>query len=1681
MSARSVIGGSLRRFIAAVLLALAPMIGPTPAVAATLGTEVLNRATLDYTIGGLPLSLTTPDAIFVIEAQRTPSTITFFRYAPTASSAVPTQLNGSMYQNGAGGPFQPVGPLTAAGGSPVSTAAPVPLIEATAYFSGEPVIVRVDDPGQNGDPSVIETIVATIATENGDFVTLRLFESGPDTGAFYAWIPSVTGTPVTDDATLTIAQGLGLTARYQDPFDLTEVSTDTAGVDPFGRVFDSLTGALIDGAIVTIVDDATGLPASVFGIDGVSAYSSTLVTGSTVTDAGGIQYDLGAGEFLFPILAPGTYRLLVTPPAGYAGPSSVQPPAFDALANAPFTIIPGSYGQAFVLSGTGDLEFDYPLDPSTDVVLTKVADVATASAGDFVRYRITIQNRAASPAPARVVDTLPLGMRYQQGTARADGAAIPDPSIAADGRTLTVDAGVLAPGATVTVAYVVEVTAGARLGEAVNVAQAVSPTGTPVSNRAEAAVDILDDFLRSSRTIVGRVIEEGCDDPDKARGVEGVRLYLETGFTTVTDENGLYHFEGVSPRTHVVQVDEESLEDGHDLVLCRDNTRHAGNPGSQFVDARGGAVWRANFHVKRSGAAPAAPEAAKVEAAFNPDKEYLGFDKKWLDGQTPGAAFAYPAEGSTPSAASVNLGVKHDVALRPALYLNGREVPLENFAGREVNLIRTTALTHWRGVDLREGDNAFEVRLRNEAGVEVQRLKRVIPYVSRVERAALLEERSSLFADGKSRPVLALHVTDGAGRPVRAGRILDVEVSAHYRTAARGRAEDRNALDAPLSALSGVPIGQGGVALVELEPTVETGPVEIEVSLDNGRTRRFTAYVKPAPRGFIVVGLAEGEGGFENRQTGGAPEAIELVGDGRIAGFAKGVVKGGWLVTVAGDSAKKRDRADDDLFLDVNPDERYPLFGDRSTQEYEAQSRFPVYLKAEKNAFRGVFGDFDTGLSESKLARYSRRLSGLSVDYQGERFEFTGFATDTNQAFVRDELAADGTSGRFQLSASPIVRNSETITIETRDRFRPDVILASTTLARYADYEIDFDTGEINFRLPVPAADAAFNPNVILVDYETSAPVARALTAGGRGAIKFLYGRGEAGATYIHEEGAGAGAETTDLVGADIDVNLSEATEIRAEYARSFKDSATGSTEADALLAEVSHTGDRVDAKAYFSEVEPGFGLDQQNSATVGVRRYGAEIRVRIDEFDGGLTTENATRSVEAKAYREENLATGASREIAEVALRQDGSETSGSVGLRAVREDPATGPDREGLFLTAALRQRFEKLGLSLRAGREQPIAGDDASALFPTRTSVGFDQRLFDGFTLSATHEFLSGDAVSQSNTTVGLKAEPWTGAALTLAGDRIRQDGGERIGATFGLDQQVKLSDKWTGSLGLSRREDLKTEGGVDLVDDIVPDGPRSPFEEANGAFTSLYVGAGFRDRATTGSGRFEIRKSAEGQRYMVATAAARELSEQLSFGAAGRFEQSNNDLAPDERRFEARIGASWRPHDEGVVIFNRLDVKQQAVDLETKSWKAVHNLALNAQASERLQLSVNHGLKYSAFSASGADLSGVTQLAGVEARYDVTERIDIGFHAEALYSWNAGSLQYSYGPSIGASPAKNVWLSFGWNFAGFTDEDFAAAEYSANGPYLKLRIKFDQHTARGLLDAISPRGSSAGAGQ
>ena len=1664
------------------------LLGTQTAQAVTLGQTVTNVASVSYDQpGGGQLTVLTNPAEFVIEAARTQSTIEFFRYAPNAPDAISVQLNGADYAPGGqlGGPFTAMPAPERTPGHPIDISGPVPLVPASTYFSGELMFVHVEDLGQNGDPNRIETIEVTIETDSGDSIVLRLYESGPDTGQFWGWVPSNRDNTPQNDPVLTTPQGTDITATYVDSFDSSEVSVDTALVDPYGRVFNGLTGELVDGARVTLINAATGQPANVYGIDGVSSYPSTVVSGQDVTDSGGLVYDLRPGEFRFPLVPQGQYYIQVEAPEGLSFASVLSPADFVGLDNAPFVIeTDASYGQQFTLAGTAPLNFDIPLDAQSTFVVNKSSTLKFADVGDFVPFTVSVENNGTAGAAVVLVDTLPQGFRYVQGSSKRDGQKLADPQISTDGHTLTFKPGALRVGEKLELTYVAEVGAGVRKGESFNTIVARDGQGRDVSNKSRAGITLREDLLRSTSTLVGRVAEKACAaDQDWARdlkdgkGVAGVRLYMETGAYAITDQDGLYNFQGIKNGTHVVQIDEETLPKGYEVMMCEENSRYGGSAISKFVEIQGGNVWRANFYLRQTGEV----RAGKEDKQFNDRTEYKQYDSHWLGTQTADIAWVYPDPTRTPSIPSLNIGIKHGANQRVALSLNGRPVPMENFESMDSDASRTVLISRWKGVDLLAGKNVFTALVKDAKGQTVGRLSREIYYVENIMRASALPDQSVLVADGRTKPVLAVRLEDEAGRPVHAGRIAKIDVVAPYRLYNKSRLQGEEELVAPNSALAQTVVGPDGIVRLELEPTLQTGKVTIHVTLDDGRERELFMYLAPEKRDWIIVGLAEGSVAY-NRLTNkakalAAGERENLTSDGRVAFFAKGLIKGNWLLTLAVDTDKRRGARDGDFRGEIDPNAYYTLYGDRSYNAFEAQSRYPVYVKLEKKTFYAMFGDFDTNITEGKLTRYNRHLSGIKSEYLGANFQAIGYAAQTNQGFARDEIAAAGTSGPYWLSNVPVLANSETITIETRDRVRPDVILAKRRLIRHLDYTLDNLTGEIIFRLPVDATDSGFNPNVIVVDYETSSDAERNLSWGGRVQKQILDGKVQIGSTFVHEGGDGnmAGGRS-DMIGGEVIAKLAPGTEVRGEYAYSRTKQTNGDYKGStAYLAEIIHTSDKLTAGAYIRSEEAGYGLRQRSTTTSAVRRYGADISYKFSEFENKKTGRRGNRILAASAYREENLGTGSNRTASEVTITQDSERLGASLGLRGVTDNLANGTSRRSVLALIRARYTLPRHGVTFQASREQALGGRNSVDDYPTRTRLSVEKTITDRASVRISHDILDGANIGGSNTAIGVKYAPWAGTELTAGSDMITSESGRRIGATIGLDQQFQLGPKWSTSFGVTNRRILGGSGSV--IEQVAPDAANSPFE-LNRSYVAGYVGLGYRTEKTSASGRLEARNGSGSNDFIVSLAAAREMSEKLSFAGALRAsfrEQTRNGvnvLSGRSKRVDARLGTAWRPRGEGLIFLNRFDLVLDDGISENKTTKLVNNFTANTMLSDRWQLAGHYGLKYVVSDFEGETYKGVSQLLGGETRFDLTDKIDLGLQGSLMFGHGLNSWEYAYGPSIGVTPVKNVWLSLGYNVVGYREEDFAAAEYARQGVYLKFRFKFDQNTARGLLNMITP---------
>ncbi len=112
----------------------------------------------------------------------------------------------------------------------------------------------------------------------------------------------------------------------------------------------------------------------------------------------------------------------------------------------------------------------------------------------------------------------------------------------------------------------------------------------------------------------------------------------------------------------------------------------------------------------------------------------------------------------------------------------------------------------------------------------------------------------------------------------------------------------------------------------------------------------------------------------------------------------------------------------------------------------------------------------------------------------------------------------------------------------------------------------------------------------------------------------------------------------------------------------------------------------------------------------------------------------------------------------------------------------------------------------------------------------------------------------------------------------------------------------------------------------------------------------------------------------------------------------------------------------------------------------------------------QTSFYYGLKYVRESYNGDHYDGYTDMISVETRYNINRKWDIGVHGALLHSWNSNQLDHSLGADIGYLVMTNAWVSLGYNVVGFEDKDFSDANYTAAGPYLRFRVKFDQQSVR-----------------
>lgn len=1158
---------------------------------------------------------------------------------------------------------------------------------------------------------------------------------------------------------------------------------------------------------------------------------------------------------------------------------------------------------------------------------------------------------------------------------------------------------------------------------------------------------------------------------------------MEDGSFAITDADGRYHFEGLVPGTHVVQAQSVTLPEGARLVACGRSTAHAGNAASRFVTGQGGSLARADFHValplERDVIAPAAVLAKPAD-----DRAAAGADVDWLgigDGPTD---FLFPAADHNPRVPAIRVAIRHRVDQTISLRVGGKPVDPLAFEGVLTAPGGRFAVSVWRGVMLAGDNTLLEADVRSEKGRLVAELKREVHYSAIPAAVRLVPELSRLVADGHSRPVIAVRILDRQNRPVHDGVSGEFELGQPYESAAANDAMQARALTGlgkgkPLWTVS----GDDGVAFIELAPTMVSGKLHLTFEFGSDEQRRrqeVEAWVVPGDQPWTLVGLAEGSLGARNvaanmERTGRFDS--DLGKNARVAFYAKGKILGRYLLTLAYDSAKQRD--DQRLLGAIDPNAYYTVFADGSERRFDAASREKLYVRIESATFYALYGDFNTGFDQVELARYQRIATGIKAEANFDGLHVQGFAARIATTHQRDEIQGQGLTGPYRLSNRQIVANSESVTIETRDRFRSEIIVDRRTLARFVDYDIDLLAGTIRFREPILSRDSGLNPQFIVIDYEVGQ-----FARGGRinGALRADWtSEGKSirvGVTAISDTGNGGGDQArTNLGGMDVRIRPDEKSEIRAEFAASRSQ---GATSLGWLVEAERHDG-RLDMLAYMRSSDKDFGVGQLNSAERGRTKVGLDARYALSD----------SLSVSVSGWQDRGAEGAASRKALELGTQLRTRSTDARLGLHHMADHLPNGETVRSTVVDAGVTRRMFDNRLEV-SGDTSLALGKAGSIDLPERQRISARLSVLRDVKLVASYEIAKGQEIDARTFRAGFEAAPWRGAKVTggIGGQKL-DELGSRSFALFGLAQTFEITPELSFDASLDGN---RTIGGIAAGKVINPDHPVSSGGTLGDGlnlsedFTAVSLGANWRKDRWSSTLRAEWRNGDLSRRRGIIVGAIRQLGEGSMVGTGFTWTKATAKDGAMSEILDGAIAIAHRP-DESALSFLakaefRSDQVRQAIAGEAgaagrtalpgsgdmRSRRAIGSISANWTplgrteefAAERAEVGFFFALRQTMDTYDSFDLAGTSVLGGLDLKVAAFANVEVGGVATVRHNPGRGQTSFAIGPQIGFVPATDMVFTVGYNISGFRDRDFSDSRLTNRGLFAAMRLKLDRDT-------------------
>lgn len=1102
--------------------------------------------------------------------------------------------------------------------------------------------------------------------------------------------------------------------------------------------------------------------------------------------------------------------------------------------------------------------------------------------------------------------------------------------------------------------------------------------------------------------------------------LETHRVAVEVGDVSVAPVDGAYHvasFSSERPILCTVAVDCVAA----DTVLVADIGARV-DTGDRTATIRpfhdGRRYGATTFYDVEDWAEPASPTAARADSTAARG----GRDDHAVAFVEPAPLRVFTNRDRIRVRASVPLGT------RTILFADGEAVPETRIGQRTIDVAGREEQIVWYAVRIRPGWNTLALESRLIDGTVATDTVRV---ALSAKTAAVTAARGRVLvpADGRSRERLVFEVTDALGLPVADGIVATVVQGEDLVDVADARPDTRGLQ---------VTVSNGRVTL----PTRlrnDTGRGTVAVECDGFRAATDVSFVSPR-KPFFATGVVDLKLGAYHTSGDGSGEGVEdfhdgveAQGDARV--FVQGAMPHGVSVTARLDTRK---RYQDPLLKDDDPDRQYPIYGDASSLHHAAPSQGGNFVSLDRGESFVRYGDFRTPFEGGEFLAYRRAATGMTSALVHDHDTFESFVTRTDFTTHQDEIPADGTSGFYYLTRSPVVEHSERIVVETRDRYQSERVLEVLPMVRNRDYTINYFDGSVLFKEPVASVDRDFNPRTVVATYEVATNDDAQYLYGARGTMADGE-RYRMSATAVARSGDGPGYA---LYGADGEFEQA-GFRLSGEVARS-DDGSAGAGNAFKLGAgfdnRIQHH------ELYLRRVDgdfnnPSFRGGSQELASLKAG-FDSGLRLRSDV---GVKADGFVHRLDRTGERKENLRAVAT--FRHPAFRFQ-------AGARFARHRRGEDDNSAALSIVGVAVGDEGERGPSLSTVWEKNLAGS-AVEDYPDRLKSRGIVPLGERWKLVAAHEYLTATGRAGSHqATAGVESHPDKATDVYTKYSMSRTAGDERMGAVTGLRHRLHIREGLSGMLGGEAYRSLS-----DRPDD---------------EYVTVKGGLGLRKpESYVVEGQYEYRWQTRRTKHLVRFDAARQLREGFAALLKGVLSVSPDDSANDEFGFHSTLGVAHRPLAGAVhsLWMLRNDYERYTpANPDAITWRLVASTDVSLMPATDHEFRFKYAFKHVENWSYGASQTVNADLVLGQYVYRFARGWDADVWGRLVRTRDGGSMEAGSGVEVGRMFARALRIAAGYSVGGFEDPDFAGTDAWSSGFGVRLQLLVNER----LFDEVGVTG-------